>query len=414
MFDLRKLVKQVRYNEIKTINFNDEIIPDYRKNPQRYIISLEDIHDPEKIDEWSGIIVLSNNIFVTSANDDIYLWDANIGKCVNILHNDTNIKHLLLLSNDRFISCHKDNTVKFWLPYDGSYMCETLFKDISEINCLTKLSDNLIVTCSDDNYIRVWDIDNKQMIFHLANESSNKIKMIIADYDYNIVTIDDENNVTFWNIDESCKRQIIKLEFPLCSLAIDDSGNIYCGDWFGRIIEISPYSLTIDDAGNFNWDDGFRRITGISPSYSYLVTERFKISNSYIYTIKILPDCELLVNSTFDVMCILDQSSNSITQSLSIENKCGDATIEVLSDGRIVVGGSYGLLMILQFPLRQLTISDLYSLFDALEKNKSVSTLNIEKIRIDSIHSYNFLTLNLKNKRSDLTIISNTKLDTNS
>lgn len=383
MFNLSNLIKQIRFNQIKTIDLNHKKIPDYSKKPHRSVIRLKNHQDLERIDEWMSVVVLSNDFIATSANNNIYLWDVNIGKHVTKLSSDTNIKSLLALSDGRFISCHEDSSINLWLPDGDDYMSELLFNQIAGISCLTVLPDNLIVTCGNDNFIRFWDINNKQMIFHLVNESNNKIKMIIADYDNNIVTVDDENTVTFWNIDQSCKRKSFKLEFTLCSLAIDDSGNIFCGDWFGRIIEINP-------------------------SYSYLITERFKISNNYIYTIKILPDCELLVNSIFDIMCILDQTGNSITQSLSIENKCDGATIEVLSDGRIVVGGPYGSVMILQFPLRQLTISDLYPVFDALQKNKSVTELNIEKVKIDNIHSYNNLTLNLMSIRNDLAIISNT------
>lgn len=389
MFNLSKLIRQIRYNQIKTIDLNHKKVPDYSKKPRRYVISLKSHHDLEKIDEWSSIIILSNDFIATSANNNIYLWDINIGKHVIKLSSDSNIKSLLALSDERFISCHEDNSVNVWLPDGDDYISELLFNQIAGISCLTVLQNNLIITCGNDNFMRVWNIDNKQMIFHLANESNNKIIKIIADYDYNIVTVDDENNVTFWNIDESYKNKSVKLEFPLCSLAIDDSGDIFCGDWFGRITEISP-------------------------SFSYLVTERFKISNSYIHTIKSLPDCELLVNSTFDVICILDQSSNSITQSFSIEKKCGDNAIEVLSDGRIVVGGPYGQIMILRFPLRQLTISDLYPLFDALRTNKSVSMINIDEVKIDSIDSYNYLTLNLKNYRNDLAIIGISKLEEHS
>ncbi len=381
MFDLRKLVKQIRYNEIKAINFDGEIIPDYSKNPQQSIVSLGSDCFSDNTLTWGYIIGLSNNIVACNIDNKIYICDINIKKCINVLNNNELIDHLLALPDGRFISVHNDKSVNIWSLDNDKYECETLFNQTVEISCMTVLSNNLVVTCSNDNFIRVWDINNKKQVFHIFNQSDSLIRKVVSTSNYNIVTLDEENNISHWGIDELFKKVSVKFDCDIHELAIDDYDNIYFGDKYGRIIEAKPF-------------DGY-------------VDECFKITNDPISAIKVLPDCKLMAYSIFGDICILNQMKHNITQSLEIDKSA--YAIEVLSDGRIAVACKKGMIVILEFPMRLITITDIFPLCKALEKNKSIKRLNFINIQIDDINDYYSIVYYLEAKRSDMNIINKSK-----
>lgn len=381
MFDLRKLVKQVKYNEIKAINFNNEIIPDYSKNPQQSTISLDCECFSDSTLTWGYLIGLPNNIVACNIDDKIYICDTNIKKCINVLKNNEYVSHLLALPDGRFISVHNGTSVKIWSLDDNKYVCETLFNQTVWINCLTVLSNNLVVTCSNDNFIRVWDINRKKHIFHIFNKSDSLIRKVVSTSNYNIVTVDKENNISYWNIDELFKRVSGKFNCDIYELVLDDYDNIYFGDEQGRIIEAKPF-------------DGY-------------INECFKITDKPIFAIKVLPDCNLIVYSSSGDICILNQMKNNITQSLEIDKSA--YAIEILSDGRIAVACKNGMILLLEFPMRLIRTTDIFPLINALEKNTSVKQLNIRDIQQDDINDDYSIIRYLELSRSDMNIVNKLK-----
>ena len=104
--------------------------------------------------------VNKNKLICGFDNGTINILDSESGECLFIIneHSDT-IEKILLVSNERFVTCSHDSTVKL---FDlKTYECiRTFIGHENEVWCIEKLFNDKIVSCSKDKTIRIWDLNS--------------------------------------------------------------------------------------------------------------------------------------------------------------------------------------------------------------------------------------------------------------
>lgn len=175
-----------------------------------------------------------------------------------------------------------------------------------------------------------------------------------------------------------------KLDFKICGLLInydetivlsDDHGNIYSYDYLSRKSKID-----------------------------------FKVCDQPIRILKFLPDNNLIAVDTEAKISIIDKTVNRIAKSILLsyynDSSMNITNIIVMSNGNLILCTEYfgeHKLISLKFPSRALRYHDLWAIFDALEKNQSVTSINISNIQLSKSEIETILHV-ISNMRNDITI----------
>ena len=101
-------------------------------------------------------------------------FDKRIKKNVNFILNDNWVSFLLILSNNKLISCFNDGLLKIYNNVDNIYKNISLIKEHNKrINYCLELNINIILTCS---------LDYTMKIIILENEMNYKINQILTSH----------------------------------------------------------------------------------------------------------------------------------------------------------------------------------------------------------------------------------------
>jgi WD40 repeat protein len=73
------------------------------------------------------------------------------------------IQNLKLISNERFITCSNDKTIKLF-DLNAFECIRTFIGHKRSVKGIGKISDHQIVSCSDDKTIRIWDLNTGECL----------------------------------------------------------------------------------------------------------------------------------------------------------------------------------------------------------------------------------------------------------
>ena len=196
MFDLRKILMPIRYNEISTLNFSNQLCVDYSQKPTQKTLELSEISSAYPSYLWK-IVGLSDNRIAISVVDKIYIFDIDKGKCEAIIksQNNSEVTALLSLSDGILLSAHEDGTVKRWNVHTGMLLGNLLkIKDC--IKCMALLSNSCIVCGGSDGNVYIVYLNLGNIIYPVMPKHTSPI-IFISHYEGAwIVSVDNNDYFT--------------------------------------------------------------------------------------------------------------------------------------------------------------------------------------------------------------------------
>ena len=167
------------------------------------------------------ILVFNQTIILISIGDTLQLYNSENNMNILTFHiHSHDIKDLLKINENIFISSSKDKTIKF-TKLEEDYSKFTVIKSIEihqeEINQTIKLrKDNLFASCSNDNSIKIWQFDfsddKNNVVVNNSSYHDTKILSICELPNSNIISISEEGFLIFWEYHDNIfeKETILK------------------------------------------------------------------------------------------------------------------------------------------------------------------------------------------------------------
>ena len=162
------------------------------------------------------ILVFNQTIILISIGDTLQLYNSENNMNILTFHiHSHDIKDLLKINENIFISSSKDKTIKF-TKLEENYSKFTVIKSIEihqeEINQTIKLrKDNLFASCSNDNSIKIWQFDfsddKNNVVVNNSSYHDTKILSICELPNSNIISISEEGFLIFWEYHEKKKKK---------------------------------------------------------------------------------------------------------------------------------------------------------------------------------------------------------------
>lgn len=390
MFDLRKILMPIRYNEINSLNFSNQSCVDYSQKPTQKTLELSEISGSYPSYLWK-IVGLSDNRIAISVVEKIYIFNIDEGRCEAIFrsHNNSEVTDLLCLLDGSLLSSHEDGTVKIWNIYSGMLL-GNLLKIECSIQCMEMLSNNCIVCGGVDGNIYIIYLNLGYIIFPVLPKHISPI-FNIAHYEGAwIVGVDNNDYLSLTSINKEANRFFIKIDSKIHAICVDLFGNLLFGS-----------------------DEGFINSLIFSKAKSSFISKALlKISSEYVYAIENLPDGNIIASSGESILCILNRQKNGILQAINISPPSYIKRLVVLEDGRIIINNVDKNIIVLEFPKRAVKLDDLWLILLSLEKNNSVSTINLSDIDTEGTDQNTYDELRtLKENRKNLNIIGSHNLN---
>ncbi|MDY6896756.1 MAG: CHAT domain-containing protein [Cyanobacteriota bacterium] len=175
-------------------------------------IYLWEVDNEKQLDTLTGhsawveslVFSPSGKILATGSQDHtIRLWNVETGQCLQVLQAHTSGIQSLAFNHDgnTLISGSNDKTVRLWDIQTGQ--CLQVFP--GHTNNITFVSfhpvDEKLITASTDNTVRLWDISTGECL-QIFNIPINWLLAVALSHDgKTLATGSDENSVKFWDIE---------------------------------------------------------------------------------------------------------------------------------------------------------------------------------------------------------------------
>ncbi|RWS17113.1 phospholipase A-2-activating protein-like protein [Dinothrombium tinctorium] len=103
-----------------------------------------------------GTAFIVNELLTASADKTLKLWDIGTGKCkVTFTGHSDCVRGITVLSEDQFLSCSNDATVRQWKK--SGEPIATFYGHDNFIYSISSFYDHKFVTCSEDRTVRIWN-----------------------------------------------------------------------------------------------------------------------------------------------------------------------------------------------------------------------------------------------------------------
>ena len=130
-------------------------------------------------------------------------FDKRIKKNVNFILNDNWVSFLLILSNNKLISCFNDGLLKIYNNVDNIYKNISLIKEHNKrINYCLELNINIILTCSLDYTMKIIILENEMnyKINQILTSHKDSVLKSIKIKDNYIISLSRDNEFIIWNL----------------------------------------------------------------------------------------------------------------------------------------------------------------------------------------------------------------------
>ena len=169
-----------------------------------------------------NIITVSNDFSIKIINSENY----NIIQQIEKAH-DGWITYVLVLNDDKFITCSSDESLKIWIKKDNIFKLHQKIENAHYgiIKKIINCSNGNLITCSEDNSIKFWEEKyNQYELIHKLNDN----------YSINsILLLEDKNRLISSGTDGT----------KLWSIFIDDIKNVKLIKFFEETFCYNCYSL---------------------------------------------------------------------------------------------------------------------------------------------------------------------------
>ena len=143
---------------------------------------------------------------VASEDNLIIIWDLETGKFQSITPNQKEVTKILIIPNNKLISCSSDKTMKIWDL--NSYECLNTFKIESEVYSLCLISENQIACTTQDGTISIWSLKSlikvKSFKAHIYS-----ITCLLFVENSKLISCSLDNIIKIWNLKTfDCIREL--------------------------------------------------------------------------------------------------------------------------------------------------------------------------------------------------------------
>ena len=169
---------------------------------------------------------------IAASNDGIItIWDLETCKSLKTLQVDeTNVKNILFIPNNKFISGSKDKTLKLWDL--NSYECLNKLKNESPVWSLCSLPNNR-VACGDKNgSIHIWDLNSFNKVKSFKAHDFCEINYLLSDGITKLISFSGsyfgDRQIKIWNIETfELINSIFKDSFSVNCFQLTSNGNLF-------------------------------------------------------------------------------------------------------------------------------------------------------------------------------------------